>query len=90
MFVLSYHTVPQHLNFVGGIFLISNCLVRVLFGSGPITSFIVASLAKVIGLKVSPIRKIFAVTSFFGYTTSLEGMVKEVVCRFGGIELTTN
>lgn len=37
---------------------------------------------------MSLIRKIFAVISPFGYTTSLERMIEGVVYRFGEIELT--
>ncbi|XP_038719910.1 uncharacterized protein LOC120012535 [Tripterygium wilfordii] len=90
VFALGHQTGSKHPNFVGGTFLVLNCLVRVLFDSGATASFITASLAKSIELEVSPIRRMFAVTSPFGYTTSLEGMVEGVVCRFGEIELTAD
>ncbi|XP_038699632.1 uncharacterized protein LOC119996924 [Tripterygium wilfordii] len=76
-----------HPNFVGGTFLVSNCLVRVLFDSGATTSFTSTSLANSLELDVSPIRYMFAMTSPFGYTTSLEGWAERIVCRFGEIEL---
>lgn len=41
-------------------------------------------------MEVSSIRKLFVVTSPFGYITSLEGIVEEIVCRFYDIELIAN
>lgn len=90
VFVLGHQIEPEHPKFVGGIFLISNCLVRVLFDSGMTASFITISLVKSLVWEMFMIRQIFAVTSPFGYTTSLERMVEGALCRFGEMELNAN
>ncbi|XP_038695473.1 uncharacterized protein LOC119992751 [Tripterygium wilfordii] len=66
---------PEHPNFIGGTFLILNCWAKLLFDSEATTSFISASLARALSLKISPMRLMFTVDIPFGHFTSLEGVV---------------
>ncbi|XP_038687511.1 uncharacterized protein LOC119986891 [Tripterygium wilfordii] len=88
-FALTHQTTPEHPNFVGGTFLVSNCWARVLFDSGATSSFITSSFALALGLEVRPMRRTIVVDSPFGQFTRIQGNCI-CMCRFGDIELTAN
>ncbi|XP_038693770.1 uncharacterized protein LOC119991496 [Tripterygium wilfordii] len=88
-FALTHQTAPEHPNFVGGMFLVSNCWARVLFDSGATSSFITSSFALALGLEVRPMRQTIVVDSPFGQFTRIQGYCI-CMCRFGDIELTVN
>ncbi|XP_038711792.1 uncharacterized protein LOC120005987 [Tripterygium wilfordii] len=85
-------TTLEHPNFVGGMFLVSNCWARVLYDSGATSSFITSSFALALGLEVRPMRRTIVVDSSFGQFTCIQDwlMEQKAVLDFWERRITLN